>query len=76
DELLPYEDREPGAEEAVLPDDLASAPLEDMAGRGILVPFATGLVLAVWALHLRFLARMGRPQYAELDDDGAEIVVY
>jgi hypothetical protein len=74
DEDLPFEDREAGDEEAVLPDDeLASGPLsERLPGRGLVVPVATGLVLAVWALHLRFLARASRPEY--VDDDRVEIL--
>jgi hypothetical protein len=74
DEQLPFEDREPGDEEAILPDDLASSPIS--AGRGLVVPFATGLVLAVWALHLRFLARVGQPQFVEVFDDEPDIHIY
>lgn len=65
DAELPYEDREPGEEGAILPDELASDDLgERLPGRGLVVPVATGLVLAVWALHLRFLARASQPVYA------------
>ncbi len=59
EEALPYdEDVEPGEQEPVLPDDeLASVFSDDSAGRGMAIPVATALVLAVWAFHLRFLAR-------------------
>lgn len=68
-EELPFEEREPGEEDAVLPDDaLASGPLDAAPGRGLVIPLATGLVLAVWALHLRFLARAARPEYLEESD--------
>jgi len=61
-ETLPFEDREPGSAEPVLPDDeLASVVYEDEVGRGLAIPIATALVLAVWAFHLRFLARAARP---------------
>ncbi len=65
-EELPFEDEEePGEAEAVLPDeDQASGPFEAAPGRGLMVPAATGLVLAVWAMHLRFLARAAKPSYA------------
>jgi len=78
EDRLPYEDREPGEEEAVLPDDLASGPFDQAPGRGLVIPLAVGLVLAVWALHLRFLARVAQPAYAEVavDDDPSELVVY
>lgn len=71
--LLPYEEREPGAEEAELPADLAALPVEETIGRGLLIPFAAGLLMAVWALHLRYLARVARPEYTDGDVD---IVVY
>lgn len=59
---LPYEDVEPGEEDPVLPDDeLASLFTDGNAGRGMAIPIATALVLAVWAFHLRFLARASRP---------------
>lgn len=63
-DALPYEqqDEELGAEEAVLPDGaMASITTEGQAGRGMVVPLATALVLAVWAFHLRLLARAARP---------------
>ena len=61
-EELPYGSSEPGGDEPVLPDDeLASAFSDGAAGRGMAIPVATALVLAVWAFHLRFLARASRP---------------
>ena len=64
-EELPFEDVEPGEDDPVLPDDELAVADVPLPGRGLAVPFATGLVLAVWALHLRFLARAARPEYAE-----------
>lgn len=65
DEALPFDldDEEPGADEAILPDDdlAASSSFEEAAGRGMVIPFATALLLAVWAFHLRYLARAARP---------------
>ena len=59
---LPYSDSEPGEDDPVLPEDeLASLFTEGTAGRGMAIPVATALVLAVWAFHLRFLARASRP---------------
>lgn len=59
DESLPYE---PGEEDPVLPDDeMASIVTGEAAGRGMAIPIATALVLAVWAVHLRVLARAARP---------------
>ena len=67
-EELPYdlgdEDDELAGEE------LGSDPVESLPGRGLVFPIATGLVLAVWALHLRFLARAARPEY----EKGIEIL--
>jgi hypothetical protein len=61
-EELPYGESEPGDEEAVLPDDeMASLFTDGAASRGMAIPVATALVLAVWAFHLRFLARASRP---------------
>ncbi len=68
DEELPFDDAEPGGEDAVLPDDLASGPYDGGPGRGLMIPFATGMVLAVWAFHLRFLAGAAAPQYVEVDE--------
>ncbi len=75
EEELPFDDRELGTEEGALADE-ASEPFETAPGRGLAIPIATGLVLAVWALHLRYLARAGRPQYMAADDDLAEIIIY
>lgn len=59
---LPYGEVEPGEDDPVLPDDeLASLFTDGAAGRGMAIPVATALVLAVWAFHLRFLARASRP---------------
>jgi hypothetical protein len=33
---------------------------DPVSGKGLLVPFASGLVLFVWAMHLRALARMAK----------------
>jgi hypothetical protein len=77
EDRLPYEDREPGEDEATLPDDLASGPLDRAPGRGLIIPLATGLVLAVWALHLRFLARVAQPAYVDVDiEDDPDLIVY
>jgi len=60
-DALPYE-QEAGDEEAVLPEGaMASVTSERAAGRGMAIPLATALVLAVWAFHLRLLARAARP---------------
>jgi hypothetical protein len=59
DETLPYE---AGEEDPVLPDDeMASIVTSEVPGRGMAIPIATALVLAVWAFHLRVLARAARP---------------
>jgi hypothetical protein len=57
EDTLDY-DEEPGEEAAQLPDD-AEAFLDFVPspGPGILVPFAIAECLAVWAFHLRYLAR-------------------
>ncbi|HLT16936.1 MAG TPA: hypothetical protein VK007_09550 [Acidimicrobiales bacterium] len=61
DEELPY-DPVHGPLEAEVPDDeLAGFFTERAPGQGMVVPVATALVLAVWAMHLRALARAGRP---------------
>lgn len=58
DETLDYDDEEPGELAAEVPDgadtflDFVPSP-----GPGILVPFAIAELLAVWAFHLRYLAR-------------------
>lgn len=49
---------EPGEEAAVLPDDADTfLDFVPSPGPGILVPFAIAECLAVWAFHLRYLAR-------------------
>lgn len=60
EETLPY-DAEAGADDPVLPDEMASTYTEDTPGRGMAIPVATALVLALWAVHLRLLARAARP---------------
>lgn len=52
-------DREEGDEHAVLPDDASSFLdfVPDSPGAAILVPYAIAQCLAVWAFHLRLLAR-------------------
>jgi hypothetical protein len=41
-----------------------------------MISIAAGLVLAVWALHLRYLVRASRPEFREPDGDIADIVMY
>jgi hypothetical protein len=62
-EELPFDEAEPGEE--ALADSLADDSGSPLPGRGLAVPVAIGLVLAAWALHLRFLARASRPVYAD-----------
>jgi len=60
-EELPFDIPEPGEEQA-LSDELAADDSEAaLPGSGFAIPVAIGLVLAVWAMHLRFLARAGEP---------------
>jgi hypothetical protein len=40
---------------------MASVYTEGNAGRGMVIPVATALVMALWAVHLRMLARASRP---------------
>jgi hypothetical protein len=62
EDALPYGAREQGAEDAVVPNDgMASIFTNGQPGRGMAIPVATALVLLVWALHLRMLARAARP---------------
>ena len=63
DETLPYDVAEPGRPEAVVPADQveAAGPLIGTSGRGLAIPIATALLLAVWAVHIRYLARASRP---------------
>ena len=59
DETLPYP---AGEEDPILPNDaMASILTEGQASRGMAIPVATALVLAIWAFHLRMLARAARP---------------
>lgn len=62
DEELHY-DAEPGGSKPVLPDDAMASIFTggEAAGRGMAVPLATALVLAMWAFHLRRLAAAARP---------------
>jgi hypothetical protein len=59
---LPFDlDREEGPADPVLPDEgFASLLYDDEAGAGLLVPGATAAVLAVWAMHLRYLNRLAK----------------
>jgi hypothetical protein len=61
-ETLPFDlDRVEGPEDPVLPDDgFASLLYDEEAGAGLLVPGATAAVLAVWAMHLRYLNRLAK----------------
>ena len=63
DPELDYSDLETGPEEAIVPDDasLFEVVSEDPVGTGLLVPGAVALCLAVWAGHLRHLARRATP---------------
>ena len=61
-EVQPESDLEPGDPDPVLPDDASElgGPIvtdvgDDGAGRAVLVPVAVGIVLLVWAMHLRYL---------------------
>ncbi|CAN5614487.1 hypothetical protein BH20ACT2_BH20ACT2_25720 [soil metagenome] len=60
DEEIDYGDRELGAADAVLPDDLASTQRfnDGSEPRGLLVPVALALVLVLGAMHLRHLTRL------------------
>lgn len=61
DETLPY-DTERGADDPTLSEDeMASIFTDSDPGRGMVIPVATALVLALWAVHLRLLARAARP---------------
>jgi hypothetical protein len=61
-ETLPFDlDRVEGPEDPVLPDNgFASLLYDEEAGAGLLVPGATAAVLAVWAMHLRYLNRLAK----------------
>jgi hypothetical protein len=62
DETLPY-DPEPGERDAVVPP--GAEALQYLGDRddgvALLTPFAVALMLAVWAAHLRYFGRLGRP---------------
>ena len=61
-EELSYGDVEPGGAEPVLPRDaMASIFSKAEPGRGLVIPVATALVLAMWAFHLRRLAAAAAP---------------
>jgi hypothetical protein len=60
DETLDYSDLEEGDAEADVPEDASSFldfGSDSGTGQAILTPFAIALCLAVWAFHLRILAR-------------------
>jgi hypothetical protein len=63
DPELDYSGLETGPEQAIVPDDanLFEVVTEDTVGAGLLVPGAIALCLAVWAGHLRHLARRAAP---------------
>lgn len=63
EEALDYGERELGEEQAVPPADagLFDVTEEPVSGAGLLAPVAIGLCLAVWAGHLRHLARRASP---------------
>lgn len=63
DTEIDYADTELGDEQARVPDDasLFEVVSEDPVGQGMLVPGAVALCLAVWAGHLRHLARRAAP---------------
>jgi hypothetical protein len=63
-EELPYDEAEPGDDE-LAGEDLATDAVDALPGKGLAIPIAVGMVLAVWGLHLRFLARAARPEYEE-----------
>jgi hypothetical protein len=60
EETLDFEDFEPGLEDAIPPADsrnLLQVDDDEGPSEGVLVPAATASVLAVWAMHLRYLSR-------------------
>jgi len=61
DEDLPYNPVDGPAEAEAPDDELAAFFSGEAAGRGMAIPVATALVLAVWAFHLRVLARAAKP---------------
>jgi len=61
DEDLPYNPVDGPAEADAPDDELAAFFTDEPAGRGMAIPVATALVLAVWAFHLRVLARAAKP---------------
>lgn len=61
EESLPYDLDSAG--NPILPgDEMASIYTEEEPGRGMAIPVATALVLALWAIHFRLLARAARPR--------------
>jgi hypothetical protein len=63
DDELPY-DPEPGEPDAVEPPGAAAFQNagDRPDGAAILTPVAAALVMAVWAAHFRYFARLGRPR--------------
>jgi hypothetical protein len=61
EDALPYGEREQGEDPAESAGGMASIFTNGTPGRGMAIPVATALVLAVWAMHLRMLARAARP---------------
>lgn len=61
DEDLPYNPVDGPAEAEAPDDELAAFFSGEAAGRGMAIPVATALVLAVWAFHFRVLARAAKP---------------
>ncbi len=60
-ETLPYDEQGDPADGDVSGDELAAIRTDGETGRSMVIPVATALVLAVWALHLRVLTRAARP---------------
>ncbi len=61
-DTLPYGARAADEDTALADEEgLSSAFTEGQAGRGLVIPVAAALVMALWATHLRLLARASRP---------------